>query len=113
MPLYYDDDQAMLADSIEKFVANEYDFDTRQKYSTSDRGYSEDVWKQIAELGWTAVSFDEDDGGFGGNFGAPSVAGYPINPPETLGSRLERLGFARAGDSSHFCDAFVEAYRFL
>lgn len=59
--------QAMLADSIEKFVANEYDFDTRQKHSSSERGYSDDVWKQIAELGWTAVSFDEEDGGFGGN----------------------------------------------
>ena len=59
--------QAMLADSIEKFVANEYDFDTRQKYSSSERGYSDTVWKQVAELGWTAVAFDEDDGGFGGN----------------------------------------------
>ena len=58
--------QMMLADSIEKFIANDYDFETRQKYSGSDLGYSEDVWKTFAELGWTAFPFSEDDGGFDG-----------------------------------------------
>ena len=58
--------QIMLADSIEKFIANEYDFESRQKYSGSDIGYSVDVWQTFAELGWTAVPFSEDDGGFDG-----------------------------------------------
>ena len=58
--------QAMLADSIEKFVVNDYDFETRQKYAGSDVGYSKDVWQTFAELGWTAVPFSEDDGGFDG-----------------------------------------------
>lgn len=56
----------MLADSIEKFVENEYDFETRQAHAGSDAGYSENVWRTFAELGWTAVPFSEDDGGFGG-----------------------------------------------
>ncbi len=58
--------QLMLADSIEKFIANDYDFDTRQKYAASETGYSADVWQTFAELGWTAVPFSEEDGGFGG-----------------------------------------------
>jgi alkylation response protein AidB-like acyl-CoA dehydrogenase len=58
--------QLMLADSIEKFVANDYDFDLRQKYAGSEGGYSEQVWQTFAELGWTAVPFSEDDGGFDG-----------------------------------------------
>jgi len=58
--------QAMLADSIEKFVVNDYDFETRQKYASSEPGYSKDVWQTFAELGWTAVPFSEDDGGFDG-----------------------------------------------
>ncbi len=58
--------QLMLADSIEKFIANDYDFDTRQKYAASETGYSADVWRTFAELGWTAVPFSEEDGGFGG-----------------------------------------------
>jgi alkylation response protein AidB-like acyl-CoA dehydrogenase len=58
--------QTMLADSIEKFIENDYDFESRQKYSGSDAGYSTDVWNTFAELGWTAVPFSEDDGGFDG-----------------------------------------------
>ena len=58
--------QMMLADSIEKFVSNDYTFESRQKYASSDIGYSKEVWQTIAELGWTAVPFSEDDGGFDG-----------------------------------------------
>ena len=58
--------QLMLADSIEKFIENEYDFDTRQKYAGSESGYSSTVWQTFAELGWTAVPFSEEDGGFDG-----------------------------------------------
>lgn len=59
------EEQLMLEDSVEKFIANDYDFDTRQKYAGSDTGYSPEVWQQFAELGWTAVPFSEEDGGFG------------------------------------------------
>ena len=58
--------QAMLADSVDKFIRNEYDFDTRQAYAESDKGFSDEVWKTFAELGWTAVPFAEDDGGLEG-----------------------------------------------
>ncbi|MBT8103466.1 MAG: acyl-CoA dehydrogenase family protein [Gammaproteobacteria bacterium] len=59
--------QEMLADSIDKFIDNEYAFDTRQKYADSEPGFSADVWSTFAELGWTAVPFSEDDGGFDGD----------------------------------------------
>ena len=58
--------QAMLADSVDKFINNEYDFDTRQKYAGSETGFSAEVWATMAELGWTAIPFDEEDGGLGG-----------------------------------------------
>jgi alkylation response protein AidB-like acyl-CoA dehydrogenase len=58
--------QVMLDDSIEKFIANDYDFDTRQQYVGGETGFSADVWRTFAELGWTAVPFAEEDGGFGG-----------------------------------------------
>ena len=58
--------QTMLADSVGKFIDNEYDFDTRQSYAGSDKGYSDAVWSMFADLGWTAVPFTEEDGGFGG-----------------------------------------------
>ncbi len=66
MDFAYNEIQTMLADSVGKFIDNEYDFDTRQGYAGSDKGYSGDVWSTFAELGWTAVPFSEEDGGFDG-----------------------------------------------
>lgn len=66
MDFSFNEIQAMLDDSVEKFIANDYDFETRQKYAASDKGYSPEVWQTFAELGWTSVPFGEDDGGFGG-----------------------------------------------
>ena len=58
--------QTMLADSVSRFIDKEYDFDTRQSYADSERGFSDEVWARFAELGWTAVPFAEHDGGIGG-----------------------------------------------
>ena len=66
MDFSLNDMQLMLADTVEKFIENEYDFETRQRYAASDTGYSKEAWATFAELGWTAAPFDEDDGGFGG-----------------------------------------------
>ena len=66
MDFSLNDIQAMLADSVDKFIQNEYDFDTRQAYAQSDKGFSDGVWRTFAELGWTAVPFAEDDGGLAG-----------------------------------------------
>ena len=66
MDFAFNEIQAMLDDSVEKFIANDYDFETRQEYAASERGYSADVWRTFAELGWTSVPFGEEDGGFGG-----------------------------------------------
>jgi len=66
MDLSFTDIQLMLIDSVEKFISNDYSFERRQQYAASDVGYSPDVWATFADLGWTAVPFAEDDGGFDG-----------------------------------------------
>jgi alkylation response protein AidB-like acyl-CoA dehydrogenase len=66
MDLAFTDEQAMLKDSIEKFIINDYGFDVRQKNASSDPGFSPELWTLFAELGWTAVPFAEADGGFDG-----------------------------------------------
>ncbi len=58
--------QSMLDDSVEKFVSNEYDFETRQANAESDLGYSVKTWQTFCELGWTAMPFAEADGGLDG-----------------------------------------------
>ena len=67
MNLNYSDEQNMLREQVLKFCETNYDFIDREKILDSDSGYSEDNWKQFAELGWLAVPFKEDNGGF--NFG--------------------------------------------
>lgn len=60
------EEQSMLADSVSRFIDNDYDFERRQKIAGSEDGYSKDFWKVYADLGWTAIPFAEEDGGLGG-----------------------------------------------
>jgi hypothetical protein len=60
------EEQAMLADSIARFIDHDYSFKRRQEIAASDAGFSAELWQTCAELGWTAVPFAEDDGGLGG-----------------------------------------------
>jgi alkylation response protein AidB-like acyl-CoA dehydrogenase len=60
------EEQAMLDDSVARFIDNEYDFETRQKIVLSELGYSRETWQLFADLGWIAMLFSEDDGGLGG-----------------------------------------------
>ncbi|MEN7341488.1 MAG: acyl-CoA dehydrogenase family protein [Pseudomonadota bacterium] len=60
------EDQTMLQDSVAKFIANDYDFDSRQEHAATELGFSRERWTEFAELGWTAVPFSEEDGGLDG-----------------------------------------------
>lgn len=60
------EEQALLADSVTRFIDNEYRFDERQRVAAGDDGYSRAMWATFAELGWTALLFPEEDGGLGG-----------------------------------------------
>jgi hypothetical protein len=60
------EEQAMLADSVARFIDNDYSFEQRMKIAEDEAAFSRDMWKSYAELGWTAVLFDEQDGGLGG-----------------------------------------------
>ena len=67
MDLSFNQDQELINNSVEKFISESYDSDTRRKIINSKNGFSEDLWKQFAELGWLALPFKEEDGGFGGD----------------------------------------------
>ena len=67
MNLNYSDEQNMLREQVLKFCETNYDFTDREKILESEVGYSTENWKEFAELGWLAVPFSEDNGGY--NFG--------------------------------------------
>ena len=68
MPLYHDDDQAMLADTAAQFMAEEGAI-AKQLRHWRDReckdGFGHALWKQMAEMGFTGILLDEADGGLG------------------------------------------------
>ncbi|MFQ5533361.1 MAG: acyl-CoA dehydrogenase family protein [Sphingomonadales bacterium] len=66
MDFGFSEEQALLKDSVERFIRDEYDFATRTAIVRSDLGYRPDFWSRFAELGWLALPFAEDDGGIGG-----------------------------------------------
>ena len=67
MNLNYTEEQELLRDSISKFCGSDYDFETRMKAVNSEHGHDKELWKMFAELGWLAVPFAEEFGGFGGD----------------------------------------------
>ena len=60
------EDQAMIHDSIARYVADHYDLDRRNAVVAMEHGFSPDHWQQYAELGWLSIPFAEEHGGFGG-----------------------------------------------
>jgi pimeloyl-CoA dehydrogenase small subunit len=60
------EEQQLLKDSVDRFVREEYELETRRKLVGSDDGFSRDNWKMMAELGWLGVALPEEFGGIEG-----------------------------------------------
>jgi alkylation response protein AidB-like acyl-CoA dehydrogenase len=66
MNFEHTEDRRMLADSLNRFIAEQYAFETRDRIAKSAQGFSTEIWQQFAELGVIGALFSEADGGFGG-----------------------------------------------
>jgi len=66
MNFQHTEDRRMLADTLNRFVSEQYGFETRDRIARSAQGYSSELWSRFAELGVIGALFDEADGGFGG-----------------------------------------------
>jgi pimeloyl-CoA dehydrogenase small subunit len=60
------EEQQLLADSLKRYLANEYSIDARARIVASPAGWSDTVWAAFAEMGLLGVPFAEEYGGFGG-----------------------------------------------
>lgn len=67
MNFEHTEEQRMLADSLNRFIAEQYDFETRDRIARSAHGFSPAIWRKFAELGVIGALFRETDGGFGGS----------------------------------------------
>jgi len=66
MNFEHTEDRRMLADSLNRFIAEQYAFDARDRIAKSEHGFSKEIFQQFAELGVIGALFSEADGGFGG-----------------------------------------------
>ncbi|WP_322031107.1 acyl-CoA dehydrogenase [Paraburkholderia sp. J76] len=66
MDFQHTEDRRMLADTLNRFVAEQYGFTARDTIARSTEGFSADMWQRFAELGVIGALFAEADGGFGG-----------------------------------------------
>ena len=69
MDFSYTDTQDMIRETLSRFLADTYGFDSRQKMIASDGGRDPGIWKALAqELGMLGAAFSEDHGGLGGGY---------------------------------------------
>ena len=67
MDFSYTETQGMLRDTLARFLADTYDFETRKKMLLRPEGRDPGVWKALAtELGILGAPFAEEHGGLGG-----------------------------------------------
>lgn len=67
MDFSYNDTQQMLRDTLARYLADTYDFDTRRKWIASEAGRDPGIWRALAtELGILGAPFAEEQGGLGG-----------------------------------------------
>jgi pimeloyl-CoA dehydrogenase small subunit len=95
------EEQRLLKESVERLLADHYEFEKRKRYMAEPEGWSREIWRQYAELGLLGLPFDEKYGGFGGGpvetmivmeaFGK-ALALEPFFATVVLGSGFIRLG---------------------
>lgn len=67
MDLSFTETQGMLRETLARFLADTYDFESRKKMLSRPEGRDPGIWKAIAtELGLTCAPFAEEHGGMGG-----------------------------------------------
>ncbi len=67
MDFRYTEEQLSLQDTLQRFIARDYDFERRRSLARSPLGFSPEAWKQFAELGLLALPFPAEFGGLGGS----------------------------------------------
>ncbi len=61
----FSDDQQAIKRTARDFLAARYPLATVRKLAEDDRGFTDEQWQELVELGWPGVIVPEDSGGLG------------------------------------------------
>ena len=100
------EEQQLLKDNVDRLTAARYaELKTRTELMKSEKGYSDALWKEFAEMGLLAIPFAEEHGGMGQGavetmlvaeaFGKAQVL-EPYFPTVILAGSALRLGASEA-----------------
>src|SRR5690606_15236840 len=65
MDFTLNEEEQLLADSVNRLIDKAYDFETRKAITKSETGFEPRFWAALAELGLIALPLPEAHGGFG------------------------------------------------
>ena len=68
MNLDFTEEQLMLREAARDFLVKKFPKKVVREFEESETGYSPEIWKEIAELGWTGLVIPEKYGGAGMTF---------------------------------------------
>ena len=66
MDFEFTDEQRLLRESVDRLLADHYDFAKRRLYLAEPEGFSAALWSRYAEQGLLGLPFAEEYSGFGG-----------------------------------------------
>jgi pimeloyl-CoA dehydrogenase small subunit len=97
------EEQRLLKESIDGFLTDCYDFESRKKYMKEKGGWSRAIWGKLAEQGLLGLPFSEADGGFGAGAVETMIAMEALGKALVLEPYLATVviggGFLRHGGS--------------
>jgi alkylation response protein AidB-like acyl-CoA dehydrogenase len=101
MNFEFTDDQRAIKRTANEFLAARYKLESVRELAESERGFTDEQWRELAELGWPGVIVPEVDGGLG--LGAVELVviqeemGYALAPSPFLSSVSAALLLVAAG----------------
>jgi len=98
------DDQQAIQRTAKEFLASRYPAEEVRRLALEDeRGFTDEQWRAIAELGWPALVVSEDDGGLGLGIVELVVLqeqlGYALAPTPLLSTVAAALAIGAAGSA--------------
>jgi alkylation response protein AidB-like acyl-CoA dehydrogenase len=108
----YNEEQQLLADSVRRFLAKDYEFEARRKIVASDPGWSPKAWSTFVEMGLTGLPFPAEHGGFGGGavdlMGVMEAFGEALVIEPYLATLMGGLAVARSPLAREILPAVIE-----